>query len=344
MAILQEVRTRQQLTLRALHVFGRNPAKADTLLTNGDASQIHASIRWNGKQWEIIDHSRNGTWVNGQRLASNVWQVLQPGQKIRFAPGSPLEWVVHNLDAPCAMLLQTAPAGPQDNAPATIVLKSIHFLPDDQQPEASVYRSPLGQWVMETAQDDRVLADGDLIEVGESCWRFYSAQGLEATTNVREPDLPGNGGVVFDFHVSRNEEHILLTVNSPLGQADLGERTHHYSLLTLARARWQDIERGLDASSQGWLAIEQLAHMLGLEQSHLNTQLFRARNQIARDLPGASNIENVIERRRGEVRFGAFGFRIIRGDQLEASFAPAATPAWPAQTWYAPPHATEPGR
>lgn len=317
MAILQEERTQQQLTLRALHVFGRNPAKADTLLTNGDASQIHASIRWTGKQWEIIDHSRNGTFVNGQRLAANAWQALLPGQKIRFAPGSKLDWVVQSLDAPCAMLLPLHAT----QAQAAILLKTIHFLPDELAPETSIYRSPLGQWVAETAHDDRVLQDGDTIEVGQQSWRFHCAQGFEVTTNVRELAAPGNDGVLFDFQVSRNEEHIVLTVCSAGGPVSLGERTHHYSLLTLARARWQDTQRGLDASSQGWLAIEQLAHMLGLEQSHLNTQLFRARNQIAREFAGASNIENVIERRRGEVRFGAFGCRIVRGDQLEASFS-----------------------
>ena len=332
MAILQEERTQQQLTLRALHVFGRNPAKADTLLTNGDASQIHASIRWSGKQWEIIDHSRNGTFINGQRLAANVWQALLPGQKIRFAPGATLEWVVQSLDAPSAMLL---PLQGSDGQTA-ILLKSIHFLPDEEAPEASVYRSPLGQWIVETAQDDRVLQDGDTIDVGLLSWRFHCAQGFEVTTNVRELAAPGSDGVLFDFQVSRNEEHIVLNLVSAHGQLSLGERTHHYSLLTLARARWQDAQRGLDASCQGWLAIEQLAHMLGLEQSHLNTHLFRARNQIAREFANASNIENVIERRRGEVRFGAFAFRIVRGDELEARFNPAG-PAAPAYTWHEPP-------
>ena len=326
MAILLEERTQQQLTLRALHVFGRNPAKADTVLTNGDASQIHASIRWTGKQWEIIDHSRNGSFINGQRLTSNTWQVLLAGQSIRFAPGSRQQWLVHNLDAPSAMLLPlvTNPAGPTMAGQADILLKSIHFLPDEQAPEATVYRSPLGQWIIETADDDRVLEDGDTIDVGSSCWRFHCAQGVEVTTNVREFIAPGTSAVVFDFLASRNEEHVLLNICSNAGHSHLGERTHHYSLLTLARARWQDAQRGLDSSSQGWLAIEQLAHMLGLEQSHLNTHLFRARNQIARELANASNIENVIERRRGEVRFGAFGFRIFRGDQLEAEFHPAA--------------------
>lgn len=41
---------------------------ANTLLSNADASQLHASIRWNGIAWEITDHNRNGTLLNGRRF------------------------------------------------------------------------------------------------------------------------------------------------------------------------------------------------------------------------------------------------------------------------------------
>ena len=48
MAALRNRQTRQFAYLRAAHVFGRNRDKADSVLFNLDASQIHASIRWNG--------------------------------------------------------------------------------------------------------------------------------------------------------------------------------------------------------------------------------------------------------------------------------------------------------
>lgn len=335
MAILQDEQTEHRLYLRALHVFGRNPAKADTLLGNADASQIHASIRWTGALWELLDHSRNGTLVDGTPMTSNGKQPLAVGQKIRFGPVSTTTWVVKNLDPPCAMLQPEHPDGSDGDV---ILLKTIHFLPDESAPEASVYRSALGQWILETAEGDRVLQDGDLIEVAAAgrryawrfIWRLFASNEFEVTMNVREFGAPAADGVFFDFTVSQNEEHILLTISSDGKSVSLGERTHHYSLLTLARTRFQDAERGLDVSSQGWLSIEQMSRMLGLEQSHLNTQLFRARNQIAREFSKENNLENVIERRRGEVRFGAFRFRIVRGDRIEAVFTPVL-PGGPGQ-------------
>ena len=68
MAILQEENSPHPLYLRNLHIFGREPSRSDTLLSNADASQLHASIRWKGIAWEITDHNRNGTLLNGRRF------------------------------------------------------------------------------------------------------------------------------------------------------------------------------------------------------------------------------------------------------------------------------------
>jgi len=127
---------------------------------------------------------------------------------------------------------------------------------------------------------------------------------------------------MFDFVASQNEEHVYLHVTQEPRLVDLGERTHHYCLLTLARKRFADSRHGLDVASQGWLSVEELAAMLGLDVPHVNTLLFRSRNQIAREWPNDNYLTNVVERRRGEVRFGLFHFTIVRGIELEAEFVP----------------------
>jgi hypothetical protein len=128
---------------------------------------------------------------------------------------------------------------------------------------------------------------------------------------------------LFRFKVSLNEEHTWLHIVCNDGtEANLGERTHHYSLLTLARQRLGDAHRGLEQDSQGWVSIEELSKMLGLDTGHLNIQIFRARRQIANALPQTTHSLCVLERRRGEIRFGAVPFQIVRGSKLEGEFLP----------------------
>jgi hypothetical protein len=139
-----------------------------------------------------------------------------------------------------------------------------------------------------------------------------------------DPDLAATAGppALFSFQVSLNEEHAFLKITlDAWREVDLGERVHHYSLLTLARRRLDDAERGLDPSSQGWVDLLDLAKMLGLEPAHLNIQIHRARKQIAGALPADTRLPAIVERRRGGVRLGALRFQIVRGSRLEGRSA-----------------------
>jgi hypothetical protein len=133
---------------------------------------------------------------------------------------------------------------------------------------------------------------------------------------------------LLHFDVSLNEEHIFLQVALGEGmQLDLGERVHHYAMVTLARHRLADARRGVDPSGQGWIEVDLLARMLGLEPTHLNIQFFRARQQMLRALPAGVPAPALLERRRGEVRIGALGFRIMRGSALEGDYLPPCKPS-----------------
>ena len=85
-----------------------------------------------------------------------------------------------------------------------------------------------------------------------------------------------------------------------------------------------DQERGLEPGAQGWLASAELSRMLGLETTHLNIQIFRAREQLMTALPGVAALSRLIERRRGELRIGDMPFEIYRGDRLECRYRPAS--------------------
>jgi hypothetical protein len=129
----------------------------------------------------------------------------------------------------------------------------------------------------------------------------------------------------LEFHVSCNEEHTTLRIAGlGAGALDLGERTHHYCLLTLARRRLEDVRRGLTADTQGWIETGALGKMLGIDPPHLNIQLHRARTQLASALPAGLDMPAVVERRRGELRLAALAFQVMRGAQFEGEWMPDA--------------------
>src|SRR5690606_3151744 len=109
------------------------------------------------------------------------------------------------------------------------------------------------------------------------------------------------------FAVSRDEEHVELTVLAPGGDIDLGSRAHHYVLLTLARARERDAAQASAADSErshGWVHQEDLARMLQMDEQHLNVAVYRCRRQLAE--AGIGGAASIIERRTGarQLRIG----------------------------------------
>lgn len=126
------------------------------------------------------------------------------------------------------------------------------------------------------------------------------------------------------FRISLDEEHAQLRVSSGQYSVDLGERVHHYCLLTLARRRLHDAGRGIDPTEQGWLHVDELQRMLGIDACHLNIQIFRARKQMACVASEHGWSCDPVERRRGMVRWGKLGFDIHRGLMFEGCFDPAS--------------------
>jgi hypothetical protein len=119
----------------------------------------------------------------------------------------------------------------------------------------------------------------------------------------------------FIFNMSLDEETTQLELHHQQ-TLDLAVRSHHYLLLQLARHRAEDAERGLDNKSQGWVYADQLAAELGLDNTHMNIQIFRARKQLVDALPDALGQQCLLERRGGKIRFGCEKFKIFKGEKL----------------------------
>lgn len=324
MGMLLNGATGERIVLRANHVFGRNALRSDTHLTDPEVSLMHAAVRWRDGRWIIADHSRNGTLVNGRLLAKGHWEPLRLGQELRFGPGARSAWLVADLAAPGTSLV------PIDPVQVPIQLGRNNLLPHPDAPELAIYQAEAGSWMLESQGEARVLADGETLSLAGCVYRFLVADEVDDTMGatsslVSEPPH-------LSFKLSLDEEHTQLQVRHGSHHADLGERIHHYCLVTLARRRLADAKSGLDPAAQGWLGSAELAKMLGMDVQHLNIQIFRARNQLMSALPAVAQLANIVERRRGGLRLGPFAFEVVRGSQSEGCYRAA------------PDHSTSPER
>ncbi|MFL6700120.1 MAG: FHA domain-containing protein [Vitreoscilla sp.] len=317
MGTLFDPRTGERVVLRAEHVFGRNALRADTALDDPGISLMHAVVRWRNGRWMLSDHSRNGTFVNGRALLAGEPFVLEVGAEIRLGRGPAGTWQVQDVAEPVDALV------PPDARQPVLVLGPHNLLPSSEAPELCIYQARPGLWMLEQNGETRALKDGDRLQVGSAgVHRFVAAAPMD-DTQVAEI-IPESAAPWLVMRLSLDEEHASLEVKDGAARTDLGERSHHYCLATLARRRMADQERGLEPGAQGWLASAELSRMLGMEPTHLNIQIFRAREQLMTALPGVAALSRLIERRRGELRIGEMPFEIYRGDRLECRYRPVS--------------------
>ncbi len=303
--------TEEQITLLIQHIFGRHQSSSHTVLTNPDASRMHATILWDGEDWLLQDSSSNGTYVNGNPVLRGCMQKLNKGDQIHFASLAGDTWEMLGVEAPKSLLVPVS-AGLQ-----TIELDGIAILPDEENAEVTLYQSPNGHWVCESQSGISVLKTGDLVGYQDQTWRFIEARASEETTYLVSNDLPTSPQVGIFFNVSQNEEHVSFKFKMGDHVYDLGKRNHHYLMLLLARKRLEDRENGISEAEQGWVDKDHLCKMLGLSENHINIFIYRFRKQVISLLPRSLNFPQAIERRTCEIRFAYADIEISGGAVLD---------------------------
>lgn len=280
MAILRNCATQRRICLRTEHLFGRSRL-AHTILGAADASLLHASIRWTGQAWELRDFSRNGTTVDTSPAPGSRPVPLELGAKIEFCRDRHCAWTVEDLSEPTSMLWPL-----EGDAPA-IALSEDTVVSGGPAEQAVIVRTEAGTLLCEQGGQTRILHDGDELRVGDRLWCFLSSSPVQETADLVPSHEPVFADAVFEFEVSLDEEHVSVQIESGRHAIKLGERSHHYCLLVLARKRIDDARRGIGSAAQGWVYLEDLARMLGTDTSHGNIQIFRARKQVVQSVPSA---------------------------------------------------------
>lgn len=274
----------------------RRPLSARTLVGRGvgaglalddpRVSSEHAVIYWRGGWWIRDLASRNGTFVDGVRLELGERRALALGVGLGFGQ-TDAQWVLAADGPPRAMAWRAG-------GPLRLAEHGLLVLPDEQQPRVSIYADD--GWCIETADETRPLTTGGVtIEIDGAPWTIVIPDDEarpRTTVDIHERELCLDD-VELRFGVSRDEEHVELTVGGSAGSTALEPRAHLYVLLVLARHRLAD--RDASPAEAGWIDSERLADMLGVTAQKLNLDVFRARRQLAE--AGIVDAARIVERR-----------------------------------------------
>lgn len=266
------------------------------------ASGEHATLWWSGLRWELRDlGSRNGTFLDGRRLAPGSSYPLSTGACLGFGNAEPeLELVAD--DPPSLVATDLAHGGLVD------ARDGILLLPCEEVPELAIFSHPELGWALEEA-DGRLRAahDGEVVAAGGRPFRLQLPVAAEGT--------PYSGhelafaSVSLRFRVSRDQEIVRVSILDRGHEIALEPREHGYLLLVLARARAED--RALPTEERGWRHRQELEQMLKIDENALNVAIHRARRQLA--AAGLSNASMVVEVGRARRRLGTDRFQIIEG-------------------------------
>ncbi|MCB9682650.1 MAG: FHA domain-containing protein [Alphaproteobacteria bacterium] len=238
-------------------------------LPRPEVSAEHAVLAWDGEVWSVRDlGSRNGTHLNGERLAPGVSQPLGLGDVVAFgaAEGG---FTVTSVDAPAP----TAVCGDE----VVSGLGTWLSLPDTGDDAVMITADDHLGWVVLDGDEARPVHSGLSIEAGGRSWRLDLPEALAATREHRAVV----DDVALHFRVSADEEHVEPTVVVGGVARPLRPRAHHYPLLTLARLRLEDVEAGLPEPEQGWVDAERFRTMLRMSANHVHVALYRCRKDLA---------------------------------------------------------------
>ena len=294
MAKLIHNKTETIIILRSQHIFGRHPAGSNTLLNNTESSRLHASIQWDGRDWSIQDTSQNGTFVNGKKIPNRLRSHLRKGDLIQFGSLESSSWEFINDTEPKSLLVST------DADSQIIELENMIVLPNESSPQITIYQTSNQQWLCENQTGVSQLTHGSIVTFDEQSWYFVSSETLESTNFLDQTHKPSL--IEAQFKVSQNEEHTSLKLIWNNQKINLGERVHHYLLLILARKKLEDSKAGVNVNEQGWLDKDIICQDTGLEESHINIQIYRFRKQLMQTHPRAKELLQIIARRRREIR------------------------------------------
>lgn len=302
MAIIKNNHSGQSLVLRSHHLIGRHPATSHTLLSYSTVSRSHCLIEWHNNTWFIQDISANGTFINGKRIAKNIKHPLKLNDSLCFGDLNNPVWQFTCSQKPSAFLKSVQSV--KDDIP----IPNKTSLIDNGHDELIVSQTLSGQWLLEREGHIEAIEPGQQIHVNNQDYILVADQCLDET---QQCETLSDIAIDVEFKVSQNEEHVGIKLFVGGNVIDLGDRTHHYLVLLLARKYLDDKQMNVHESELGWLDKSLLMSETRMEETHMNTQFYRFRKQLITSLNKLNITADLIERRRGEIRMHCNSIQII---------------------------------
>lgn len=290
--------------LAPLQVMGRAPS---CRIYDADAhvSGVHAELRWDGARWLVEDlGSRNGTWLAGTRLRPRSPTVVTAGARI--ALGRPENaWLVESDEPPAPM------AERQDGA-VVLALDDCLALPDQDEPEVTVYLSHEGGWLMDTPEGAQRVRSGHVVTVRGEAWTLLLPEAYLQTLSL-DAQVPLPRTVHLDLVVFPGLDQAEATVQHGVRAMPIGRRSGHQLLRLLVEARLADRAAGRSPHEEGWRDQVEVARTLGMQPNALNVAIHRLRRSFS--AAGVEEAAGVVERRphQGQLRLGITELELREG-------------------------------
>lgn len=286
------------------HRFGRLSTAVDTLIVDAAISRIHMVIEYQNLQWFLLDVSRNGLWLNDQKLPKHERHLLKPGDIIAIGETRTLSFTFADDSPPVDILCQRE--GPGQPITKALPLAAInHML--NKQGEPAIIRFSHGGWLYETEHNIQNLTNFDWLTLRETPesevaqWQLQLADVPEHTAPIPLA-ITAEVTLILKKYAEALPTRAILRIGDQ--EVDLDVRNHHDILLLLAYQLNDDLQLQREVEESGWVYMDELVEKLGITESLINIQIHRLRKQLDQALSDHLDTKTLVMRRRGQLRTG----------------------------------------
>ncbi len=267
------------------------------------ASKTHAEIFWTGEHWMLRDlSSRNGTWVDGRKVAPGKRVILEEGLSLAFGNGD-ATWIFEDAAEPVPL------ARCLDSNEIQLLHNEVE---DDEAPSLRVRRLEEGGWLLMSGGWTRTVVDEQILVIDGRPWELSLPLGGDhgRTQGGAQVHL---AHIELQLRHSRDEEVVEVAYIDKNGlQKRLPNRVYFYTLLHMARMYKNDLREGFSPDECGWRINDVLYRDLRLSRSAFNLHMFRIRQVFRQN--GVVDSVGIVARRGDRTRIGTERFVISELD------------------------------
>lgn len=303
MAIIENKQNNTTVMLHCQHTVGR-ASNNTSCIDKKDISRKHAIIYWEKYCWKLTDFSSNGTKVNGKYL-HHATKKLQDNDRVQFSNDEEQIWQIINLDPPNSFFKAI-----NDKEPFIDLSRGIVSTGLDEN--LSFFLSRKKQWIMDNGINETLLIHKNKYCINKVMYEFIENKILSET--LLNTDITKDA--CFQLLISIDEESITSKIKINDLELDLGNRVFNHLLLYLVRIKQHDVNFGINDKLCGWVSMEELHEALSKEllkevdAYYINTLIHRLRKNLMNLPPYGFLFANIIERKKGKLRFGLSKFEI----------------------------------